>query len=766
MDLFMSHSLSPLRYIQLFALSLLVGLLFSVSTRAQETAVYRVVVISAEDGTPLPGAAVLLFASGSPKDSDQPDYYGITDRDGFTEIRGIESGVEFQVMIRSLGLNTYSSSLTFAPGEIQFLRAELEVAIEQFGEVLVEDTRTTTVGTAGLTSVSSIDIARVPVPGIDGDLVSFLQTESGVVTSGDRGGNLYIRGGTPDQNMVLVDNLRVIKPFHISNLFSAFPGDVVQNVDFYAGGFGAKYNDAASSVIDVALRPGNMRKGMYSASFSPYLASVSLEGPIRYDQQSYYVSARTSTIETFAPTLTGEDVNLNFGDVLGRYTIQTPTITCNITGMYTFDSGEISPLRSIDQTWSNTVIGTRCLAFDETFNYPIVASAGYSNYEAEEASEESREQFSGLRQFYFDVETQLTLAKQPIDYGFGFDLREFNIELSEKFASFTSLVKKTVLLNAFLSTEFVIGRHIRVNPGLVGQTNTDGFASFEPRLRASYSPGNGNRQQLSVALGSYAQYFSGITDERDVGSIFTVLYPVNYGDKLPMATHAILSFVQKIGTEWKFSLEGYVKDYQHIPVSKWNPQVGLEIETTYANGLAYGIDAGAEYTSSHFFGALKYGWAWVEYEAASEDLGAWIEEPVFSYHPLHDLRHKLNALFSYEFGGVTTLARWEFGTGKPYTQIFGFDMLVQVPFEDPEVDPGTARILYDRPFEARLPYYHRLDVSLNKEFELLNAITVHTSLGAINTYNRANLFNFDYFTLSRVDQTPFFPYLSVKIASD
>lgn len=755
---------SSLRNVQLFALSLLVGLLFSVSTHAQEPAVYRVMVISMEDGTPLPGAAVLLFASKSPTETDQPDYYGISDRDGFTEIRGIESGVEFQVIIRSLGLTTYSTSLTFAPGEIQFLRAELEAAIEEFGEVLVEETRTTTVGTAGLTSVSSIDIARVPVPGIDGDLVSFLQTESGVVTSGDRGGNLYIRGGTPDQNMVLVDNLRIIKPFHISNLFSAFPGDVVQNVDFYAGGFGAKYNGAASSVIDVALRPGNMRKGVYSASFSPYLASVSLEGPIRYDQTSYYLSARTSTIQTFAPSLTGEDVNMNFGDILGRYTIQNQNITCNITGMYTFDSGEISPLRSIDQTWSNTVIGTRCLAFDDTFNYPIVASAGYSNYEAEEASENTREQFSGLRQFYFDVETQFSLFNQPIDYGFGFDLREYNIELSEKFASFTSREKSTAILDAFISTQFTLGQHVLVNPGVVGQTSIDGFASFEPRLRVSVSPGKNNRQQISLAIGKYAQYFSGITDERDVGSIFTVINPIHHGDKLPISNHAILTYDQKVGAKWQFSLEGYLKEYKNTPVSKWNPQVGLEIETAYANGLAYGLDAGLEFTSSRLFAALKYGWGWVEYEAASEDLGAWIEDPVFSYHPLHDLRHKLNALFSYEFGGFTTLARWEFGTGKPYTQIFGFDMLVQVPFEDPEVDPGTARILFDRPFEARLPYYHRLDVSMNKEFELSKSISLTTSVGAINTYNRSNLFNFDYFTLSRVDQTPFFPYLSAKLA--
>lgn len=745
------------------SMSLCFVLLFTVPSIAQERSLLRVIIISTDDGNPLAGASVLLYGTDKQLDDKQPLYYGVTNRDGFTEIRSIINTENYQVRISSLGFKEYESTISFTPGEIKFLKVELEPEIEEFNEVLVEGQRISTIGIVGLTAISSIDIGQVPSPGVDGDLVSFLQTEPGVVTSGDRGGDLYIRGGTPDQNQILVDDLRIIKPFHISNLFSAFPGNVIQNVDFYAGGFGAKYSGSTSSVIDIALKPGNMRNVAFSASFSPYLLAFDIEGPIKYDSQSIYFSARTSTIESFAPHIIGEDVPLNFSDILARYSIQSSSATCNITGIYTNDSGNISPDRNIDHSWTNTVIGARCLGFDKTFKYPVKASMGFTNFLSEEGSADVREQSSGISQIYFNVDLQQDFSGQLFDYGFGFDLRKYETELSEKFASFTTFKKNSVILDAFISTDLNIGKSFSFQPGVVSQVSSDGPASLEPRLRISFSPGENNRQQFSLAVGKYAQFLSGITDERDVGTIFTVLNPVREGEPVPTSVHGILSYQQKIGSSFTSTIEGYIKDYKNIPVSKWNPQIGLEAETALANGIAYGFDVSFDVNTKPLFISVKYGWSVVEYEAASGDLGAWIAEPIFSYHPLHDQRHKINTLFSYTFAGFTALTRWEMGTGKPFTQIFGFDMSVQLPFQSPDEDPGTARILYDQPFGERLPYYHRLDISLRKSFRVSRFIEFTSEIGAINIYNRSNLFNYDYFTLQRVDQAPFFPYASFQL---
>ena len=99
----------------------------------------------------------------------------------------------------------------------------------------------------------------------------------------------------------------------------------------------------------------------------------------------------------------------------------------------------------------------------------------------------------------------------------------------------------------------------------------------------------------------------------------------------------------------------------------------------------------------------------------------------------------------------------------PYTQIFGFDVSLHVPNEKPEEDTGTARILFSELFEERLPAYHQLDISLGKKFFSVAGWSIDAEMGVINSYNRNNIFNFDFHTLQRVDQTPIFPYLSLKM---
>jgi hypothetical protein len=225
-----------------------------------------------------------------------------------------------------------------------------------------------------------------------------------------------------------------------------------------------------------------------------------------------------------------------------------------------------------------------------------------------------------------------------------------------------------------------------------------------------------------------------------------------------------MSYEQRLGNSVKLSVEGYARSYENIPVSKWTPEARIRIETANAKGLAYGFDGRFQVQRGKFFSSVGYGWSKINYEATSGDLGAWIAEPVFEFSPAHDQRHKLNAVLGYEFFGFETNVRWELGSGKPYTQIFGYDFAVRVPIQDPEEDPGTARTLFSRPFGERLPYYHRLDFSVGRAFNVSEVWGIQTEAGVINTYDRNNVYNFDINTLQRVDQTPLFPYLSVKLS--
>ncbi len=133
---------------------------------------------------------------------------------------------------------------------------------------------------AGLATIRPEDLARMPMPDVSYDLAGYLLTLPGVVSTGDRGGQLFIRGGTPTQNLVLVDGMRVFQPFHIVGFYSAFPADIISYADVYAGGFNARYGGRISSVIDIKTVNGNKEKLTYSASIAPFLSGFNVSIPV------------------------------------------------------------------------------------------------------------------------------------------------------------------------------------------------------------------------------------------------------------------------------------------------------------------------------------------------------------------------------------------------------------------------------------------------------------------------------------------------------
>ena len=236
---------------------------------AQPTdATLRIVVTSAGDGRPLEGANVIVRSA--------PDSTtvraGATNRDGYLELRRIVPG-RYRLTVSFLGFQTHRDTLRLQAGR-RIERVALPVATEELDEVTVETEYGPAQRRAGRQRIRAAEIARIPTPGPSGDLASYLQTLPGVVSVGDRGGQLYIRGGAPSQNRFLVDGFPIVQPFHISSFYSAFPQSIIQGINLYAGGFGAEYAEATSSVIDVRLRPGNTKQFAGRAAIGPHLATL------------------------------------------------------------------------------------------------------------------------------------------------------------------------------------------------------------------------------------------------------------------------------------------------------------------------------------------------------------------------------------------------------------------------------------------------------------------------------------------------------------
>jgi hypothetical protein len=722
-------------------------------------ATLRVIVTSADDGRILEGANVVLAAVQS-----DAQYAGATNPNGFLELSDVPPAT-YRLTVSFIGFETHEETLTLEPEERRLLEVALALQEQTLDEVRVEAERGAARREAGLQTVRAADLTRVPTPGPSGDLASYLQTLPGVVSAGDRGGQLYIRGGTPSQNLVLVDNMPVIKPFHISSLYSAFPEDIVRSVDFYAGGFSAKYMGGLSSVLDVNLRRGNMEQFAGSAAISPFIASARVEGPIERGRQSFLVVGRHSIIEETADPLLGRDVPLRFHDLTARYSVQGNGAACNLTGMHTYDRGRISTTENTSLTWSNAAVGGTCLLFGEGLNRAFELTGGLTYFENAAGTAGTPERSATLRRIHLGLEREQDLLGSTLDLGVRWTTTQYAANLDEKFSALQLVQQNGAALQAFAATAWTVGDVLTITPSL--GTHITGRRiekpTYEPRLRLSWRPTGTDQQEISLAVGKYNQVDQGITDERDAGTVFTVWKASEDDEALPQALHGILGYRQRLGRHLEVNVEGYVKDLSNIPVPQWTPEARFNTRTTLANGFTYGVDARLELTTRPFYAYVGYGWTTVDYEAARDDLGAWIEGDLFSYAPPHDRRHQVNAVASYEWAGFTANASWEFGTGRPYTKVYGFDLALDLPAQRPTSSAGTGFTFYDRPYGARLPVYHRLDVSVARDFTVSGGLTLETKAGAINTYDRSNIFYYDVNALQRINQSPLLPYLSLRV---
>ena len=718
----------------------------------------RGIVTSAGDGRALQGANVVLRTL-----EDRLVEATATDLDGYYELEGVPAG-RYQFRVSFVGFAAHRDTID-VEGSGTRVNVVLTPQEQSLEGVRVEADRGAANRQAGVQTVGAAGLDRVPTPGPSGDLASYLQTLPGVVSGGDRGGQLYVRGGTPSQNLVQVDGLSIVKPFHISNLYSAFPQEIVKSADIHAGGFGAEYLGALSSVIDVTLREGNMEEYVASASSSPFLASTRVEGPIEEGSESFLGVVRHSLIRHTADPIVGDAVPLRFYDATGRYSLRAPDATCSFTGMRTFDRGEINPERNTVLQWTNTTVGGNCLFFGEQLAHALDVNVGYTSFRNSAGTRAAPERSASVRKGYFSVEREQDLWRGTIDFGGRWALSKYGFTLGEKFTALESNDLYVNQLQGFLAGRWEIGDRLTVSPSVGTQYQTvAGVPTLEPRLRLAYRPGGADRQALTLAVGKYNQAIEGITDERDAGTVFTVWTPSTDEQGIPEALHGILGYRRQFGSVVEVSVEGYGKKLNDIPVPKWTPVARLNTETTPAGGVVYGADLQSELTLGSFYLFLGYGWSNVTYRADSGTLGAWVQGDIVEYTPSHDRRHQVSAVASYEIGGVTANLNWEFGTGRPYTRLYGIDLALRASTldESPTTDAGTALTLFDRPYGGRLPPYHRLDLSLERSFEVMPRLSLEVKLGTINTYDRNNIFYYDVRTLSRVDQTPLLPYVSLR----
>lgn len=726
-------------------------------------AVVRGFVTDASNGEALQGVNVILntmagaLATGT-----------VSDVNGVYGISRIDPG-QYVLRASFIGYAPYVDTLNLATDQVVSLNIALQPDEAQMDELLVETERPSGAArvTAGLQSVLPRDIEAVPSPDVSGDLASYLTTLPGIVTLGDRGGQFFVRGGEPSHNLVHVDGMTVLQPFHMLGFYSAFPSDILNRVDVYSGGYPGRFNGRISSVIDVHSRNGNKKNWTGTASIAPFISTALIEGPISEDDASLMVSLRQSVIDQGAQNYIEQDLPYLFGDAFAKlHANLNPNNQLSVSFLYSYDDGKLGEStadRVLEEVrWNNIAIGGRYLFLAKGKPFFGEIGLSFSRLTTELGPNSAPQRSSEFEGLSYTVDMTYFVGNVEWKYGLFWRASQYVAELDGLYQNLNFDFNRRNKAGVHLEPSIRVSESLRIQPGIVGQVfplSNDINAFVEPRLRAVWEEGN---HEVSFATGRYHQEVIGLNDRRDATSIFTAWSNPRTADAAK-ATHVLLGY-RTSPTPWlEISSEAYYKWLSNLLIAEWTAFPRFTTRIQEADGRAMGIDLRVEIRRPNFYGYLNYGLSSVEYEAQQASLALWYGTETLKFRPPHDRRHQLNALGNVTIRDFNVSVRWNFGSGLPYNRVVGFDGFVLMHgVQDLFTAPDEQRVIYERPYEGILPTYHRLDVSVERTFDF-ERFKLSTQASAINIYNRRNLFALDIFTLRRTDQLPFIPTLGVKI---
>lgn len=711
----------------------------------------------------------------------------VTDANGFFNLSQVPVGT-YTIKVSYIGFDAISSSVEVIPNKINNEKFYLKESSIQLNTIQLSAERQeakTSVNTS-VVKLTSKSLKKLPSIGGEPDIAQFLQVIPGVVFTGDQGGQLYIRGGAPIHNAVLLDGMILYNAFHSIGLFSVFDTDVIKTADVYTGGFSAEYGGRISSVVDIKTRDGNKKRLTGKVAASTFGGKLLLEGPLFKQKEngagsSFILSAKTSYIDQTSQSIYAyigdEGLPYSFLDVYGKVSFSGSNGSkINLFGFNYGDDVAYTSLTNFN--WKSTGFGSNFVLIPSGSTMLVEGNFAYSNYKTEQSNPSTRPKKSAIGGFNMGLDfTSFLSGDNQMKYGlevlgFSNSLSFFNpsnIELAHN--------DNTTEFAVFAKYKHV-GTRLLFEPSIRHHSYTSlGESSLEPRFGLKYNITE--RLRLKSSAGLFSQNLVAVTTGREVVNLFqgfissTTNLPANLNGEertsyLQKAKHLIVGLELDLNEKWTVNIEGYVKDFgQLINLNRnkiyeddtQNDAIADELKKDFVveSGLAKGIDFLIKYNDQMTS-------LWMVYS-----LGKVTKTDAFeTYAPHFDRRHNFNIVASRVFGedkSWTFDMRWNYGSGFPFTETQGY--YENINFEDGintdiTQSNGDLGIYYADYNRGQMPDYHRLDVSIKKKITFSKNSIIETTLSISNLYDRANIFYYDQLTDSRINQLPFMPSIGAN----
>jgi len=727
-----------------------------------------------------------------------------TDINGFFNINRIPPG-DYVLIAVSLDFDTIKESVSVTAGSIISKKLFVIKGGVKLDEVEINTTSSekienTSVGTQ---KIDPIVINKLPSVG-EPDIAQYLQVLPGVVFTGDQGGQLYIRGGLPVQNKVLLDGLIVYNPFHSIGLFSVFDSDIMKNADVYSAGFGAEYGGRTSSIMDITTRDGNKKRASGKISASTFGAKATLEGPfVKLKENgntsaSYIVSAKHSYLPQTSKVLYNyanpNGLPFYYTDVYGKVSINsTGGSKISAFGFSFNDKVNYKDIASF--AWNNTGAGVNFLLVPQSSNLLIEGLFAFSKYKINYSNPllETDSKSSDIGGVNTGFNFVKFIGKQELRFGFEGVITTTNFIVQNPSYAKIQMSRSTTDVAGFIKYKYLDRKKRLVFEPSFRLQYYATLAVMSPEPRASLKVNFTKKVRFKAAGGLYSQTLISANSDRDIVNLFygfinapenEEISPTyldskgnsqNVNSSVQKATHIVGGFEFDLFKYFELNVEVYQKYFNQV--INTNRDKIFEDNTSNASrpdeykknfvieqGRARGFDVVLKYDRKRFY-------FWAVYSITFNDrwVGNNATGVVTNYPPNFDRRHNVNLVASYNFGKKKQWefnGRWNYGTGFPFTPTQGYVNQINpqgnVNYNYPNAN-GTLNYIPGTLNSQRLPDYHRFDIGVKYKYKWTDKNTLDLNFGATNVYNRENIFYVDRFTFRRIDQLPIMPNVNVSL---
>jgi len=685
-----------------------------------------------------------------------------TNERGLFIINQIPLKQPYEVTFSYVGYKTKTISIKLENSELVQVNAALSPlsielqAIEKIGEKVIDKNSTD----IGLERISIKQLEYMP-KGVETDVMRSLQTVAGVRSTGDVSARYYVRGGTSDQNLVLLNGITIYNPFHSLGLFSVIDPDMINSVEFFKGGFTSEYGGRISSVLNIVSKDGNKKSFGAKGSASFLTTKTLIEGPI--PNGSFVISGRKSySNDILKKFLNDQVVPIDFYDVSFKLNYSSPDLWENgkfvLFGFLSNDNLDYEDPLKENFKWSSSLFGFEWLQVYDVPLYSRIALS-YSKFDGEVIPNFSslKPKKNEVNDLNFSIDFNL-VNENKNELGLGLIFKGLTAKLfsiNEQGAE-TNIDQFSGNFSVYAKYKFLQYENLGIDIGsrmnLTGLSKSGEFTP-EPRISATYRLFPFLR--LKAAWGLYIQEVATVSDEDEIISIFEpwIIIP-DYLD-ITKATNYTGGFELDLSDYSTFGVEGYYKIIKNLPIINREKSLSHEPDLVSGKGESYGWEFNFNMVSGsvNFKSSYTLSWAYREIDD-------------YIYYPKYDSRHAVNLSFDYNFGwGVTASVAWNYSSGLPFTELIGYydKYYLQDPF-NPNLERGNFNpfLILGGKNLGRLPSYHRLDLSVSKQL-IIYGINLTMDISAINVYNRENIFYYERDTGERVNMLPFLLTATAKV---